>query len=101
MPLSNLRKVIDVKESDECRNVFALLCPSDQSLEKNLCSFTIIDESVKKSEFLNQICKQLAQTVCKPNPKDFYDTMDSNDLNVDTASSVSLKSTHSFSTALR
>lgn len=113
MPLSNLRKVIDVKDSDERRNMFALQCINHSNKENNnnlqgnnlpnkesLCSFMITDDTVDKSTFLKQICKQMAHTVCTPDPEDFFDNMDSSEIIAD-VSNVTVKSTHSFSTAFR
>lgn len=49
----------------DCHNVFALMCRSNQELKEKLYSFMITDETVDKSHFLRQLCRQMANTVCK------------------------------------
>lgn len=126
MPLSNLRKVIDVKESEgelklaewwmkignrilfffffvECQRVFSFLCRNSQPVKENLCTFIITDDKLDKRTFLREMCKQMAHTVCTTDPEEFYETMDASELNVETSNNVSTvsRSTHSFSKALR
>ncbi|KAK6644547.1 hypothetical protein RUM43_000814 [Polyplax serrata] len=103
MPLSNLRKVIDVRESEECQRVFSLLCRNSQPQKENLCSFVITDDKLDKRNFLREMCKQMAHTVCTTDPEEFYEVMEPSELNVDTVNNVSTvsRSTHSFSKALR
>lgn len=50
----------------DCHNVFALMCRSNQELKEKLYSFMITDEAVDKPHFLRQLCRQMANTVCKP-----------------------------------
>lgn len=49
----------------DCHNVFALMCRSNQELKEKLYSFMITDETVDKTVFLRQLCRQMANTVCK------------------------------------
>lgn len=85
MPLSTVKRVIDIRESEgmsidryvnvdfilrfniilDCHKVFALMCRSNQELKEKLYSFAITDESVDKTTFLKQLCRQMANTVCK------------------------------------
>ncbi|GBP31258.1 Protein ECT2 [Eumeta japonica] len=65
MPLSTVKRVVDIREADDCHNVFALMCRSNQELKEKLYSFMITDETVDKSLFLRQLCRQMANTICK------------------------------------
>lgn len=50
----------------ECHKVFALMVRSNQELKEKLFSFTITDEEVNKTNYLRTLCRQMANTVCKP-----------------------------------
>ncbi|KAI5635343.1 rhoGEF domain-containing protein [Phthorimaea operculella] len=65
MPLSTVKRVVDIREAEDCHNVFALMCRSNQELKEKLYSFMITDETVDKTHFLRQLCRQMANTVCK------------------------------------
>ena len=55
VPLSNIKRVIDIKEGDGCHNVFALMCRSNQELKEKLYSFTLADEETDKLAFLRTL----------------------------------------------
>ncbi|KAJ8680542.1 hypothetical protein QAD02_016329 [Eretmocerus hayati] len=85
LSLSTVKKVYDIRETDECRNVFALLVRSNQELKDKLYSFTINDEDVNKTNYLRQLCRQMANTVCKPDADTFLISLDSHQLEIDTS----------------
>ncbi|PSN46974.1 hypothetical protein C0J52_11128 [Blattella germanica] len=64
MPLSNIKRVIDIRETDDCHNVFALTCRSHQEVKEKLYSFTLADEETDKLGFLRTLCRQMANTAC-------------------------------------
>lgn len=55
----------------ECHKVFALMVRSNQELKEKLFSFTITDEEVNKTNYLRTLCRQMANTVCKPDAVSF------------------------------
>lgn len=94
IPLSDIKRVFDVQDREgitegkflclECSNVsfqkefllnsfnfpepdklFALKCRSNQELKEKLYSFELVDDDVDKVNFLQTLCRQLANTVCK------------------------------------
>ncbi|XP_069354334.1 protein ECT2 isoform X7 [Maniola hyperantus] len=85
MPLSTVKCVVDIREAEDCHNVFALMCRSNQELKEKLYSFMITDETVDKSHFLRQLCRQMANTVCKPDADKFLACLDSHQLDIDTS----------------
>ncbi|XP_052737136.1 protein ECT2 isoform X4 [Bicyclus anynana] len=85
MPLSTVKCVVDIREAEDCHNVFALMCRSNQELKEKLYSFMITDEAVDKSHFLRQLCRQMANTVCKPDADKFLACLDSHQLDIDTS----------------
>ncbi|XP_046989207.1 protein ECT2 isoform X5 [Schistocerca americana] len=85
MPLTHIKRVIDIRETDECHNVFALMCRSNQELKDKLYSFTIADEETEKLGFLRTLCRQMANTVCKTDAENFLMSLDSHQLDIDTS----------------
>ena len=47
------------------------MCRNNQELKEKLFSFMITDETVDKSHFLRQLCRQMANTVCKADAVSF------------------------------
>lgn len=85
MPLSTVKRVVDIREAEDCHNVFALMCRSNQELKEKLYSFMITEETVDKSHFLRQLCRQMANTVCKADADKFLASLDSHQLDIDTS----------------
>ncbi|XP_073945050.1 epithelial cell transforming 2 pebble isoform X2 [Choristoneura fumiferana] len=85
MPLSTVKRVVDIREAEDCHNVFALMCRSNQELKEKLYSFMITDEAVDKSHFLRQLCRQMANTVCKADADKFLASLESHQLDIDTS----------------
>ncbi|XP_058803281.1 protein ECT2 isoform X2 [Phymastichus coffea] len=85
LSLSTIKKVVDIRETDECRNVFALMVRSNQELREKLYSFTITDEEVNKTNYLRCLCRQIANTVCKADADTFLITLDSHQLEINTS----------------
>ncbi|CAH0406032.1 unnamed protein product [Chilo suppressalis] len=85
MPLSTVKRVVDIREAEDCHNVFALMCRSNQELKEKLYSFMITDEAVDKSHFLRQLCRQMANTVCKADADKFLACLESHQLEIDTS----------------
>ncbi|XP_026323485.1 protein ECT2 isoform X3 [Hyposmocoma kahamanoa] len=85
MPLSTVKRVVDIREAEDCHNVFALMCRSNQELKEKLYSFMITDETVDKSHFLRQLCRQMANTVCKADADKFLACLESHQLDIDTS----------------
>ncbi|XP_068629216.1 uncharacterized protein pbl isoform X2 [Battus philenor] len=85
MPLSTVKRVVDIREAEDCHNVFALMCRSNQELKEKLYSFMITDETVDKTYFLRQLCRQMANTVCKADADKFLACLESHQLDIDTS----------------
>lgn len=85
MPLSTVKRVVDIREAEDCHNVFALMCRNNQELKEKLYSFMITDETVDKSHFLRQLCRQMANTVCKADADKFLACLESHQMDIDTS----------------
>ncbi|XP_076234414.1 epithelial cell transforming 2 pebble [Calliopsis andreniformis] len=85
LSLSTIKKVVDIRETDECHKVFALMVRSNEELKEKLFSFTITDEEVNKTNYLRTLCRQMANTVCKADADTFLISLDSHQLEIDTS----------------
>ncbi|XP_015113709.1 protein ECT2 isoform X4 [Diachasma alloeum] len=85
LSLSTIKKVVDIRETEECQKVFALMVRSNQELKEKLFSFTITDEEVSKNNYLKTLCRQMANTVCKADADTFLISLDSHQLEIDTS----------------
>ncbi|XP_071452126.1 protein ECT2 [Hetaerina americana] len=86
IPLSSVKKVIDIKETEaDCRNVFALICRSNQEMKERLYSFTIVEDEPQKGTFLRTLCRQLANTVCQADAENFLTSLDPHHLEINTS----------------
>ncbi|MCL4113007.1 UNVERIFIED_CONTAM: hypothetical protein GTU68_064137 [Idotea baltica] len=65
MSLAHIKRVVDIRETDECRNVFALIVRSNQELKERLYTFTIGSDETTKSAFLRSLCCNMANVVCR------------------------------------
>lgn len=64
MSLSTIKRVIDIKETEECQRVFSLVFRNNDELKERLCSFVMTDEEIDKTTFLKTLCKQMATNAC-------------------------------------
>ncbi|RZF33057.1 hypothetical protein LSTR_LSTR007973 [Laodelphax striatellus] len=85
MPLSTIKRVFDVKETEECHKMFALMCKANQDLKEKIYSFVITSEETEKMVFLKQLCRQMANTVCRADAENFLASLDPAQLDIDTS----------------
>ncbi|BES95841.1 RhoGEF [Nesidiocoris tenuis] len=76
MSLATIRKVIDVRESEDCRKVFALMCRSTQDLKEKLYSFSVVDEDLDKMSFLKTLCRHTANNAYRADAETFLFSVD-------------------------
>ncbi|XP_043558142.1 protein ECT2 isoform X2 [Chiloscyllium plagiosum] len=84
MPLSQIKRVLDIKETDDCRSAFALVVrpPTEQS--NLLFSFQLIVEEPKKNHWLRLLCRHVANTICKADAENIIFNTDPECLEVNT-----------------
>uniref|UniRef100_A0A1B6CSH8 DH domain-containing protein n=1 Tax=Clastoptera arizonana TaxID=38151 RepID=A0A1B6CSH8_9HEMI len=85
MPLSHIKKVIDIKETDDCHKSFALICKSNQDLREERYLFKMVDEDKDKIIFLKTLCRQMANTVCIADAETFLTSLEPQQLDIDTS----------------
>jgi hypothetical protein len=82
--LSCIKKVVDICETKECKNVFALVTKEMNKKEK-LYAFMIIDDVIDKSEFLRTLSKNIATQTCRADFENLLISLDAGALNIDTS----------------
>ncbi|KAJ1528628.1 hypothetical protein ONE63_007023 [Megalurothrips usitatus] len=86
IPLSDIKRVFDVqdREGNNEENMFALKCRSNQELKEKLYSFSFSEDDVDKVAFLQTLCRQLANTVCKADAAYFLSPLEYGELDIGT-----------------
>ncbi|XP_050719774.1 protein ECT2-like isoform X2 [Eriocheir sinensis] len=98
MNLAHIKRIVDIRETEDCHNVFALIIRSNQELKERLFTFTLLQEDVSKSSFLKTLCRTVANIACRNDVENFLVSMDPHHLDIET-SDVSL--TNALSKALK
>ncbi|KAG8199527.1 hypothetical protein JTE90_009369 [Oedothorax gibbosus] len=70
--LRDIKRIVDVVDTDEFKNIFAIVFRSQEDTIENLLAFKLVEndkeitekESIKK-EFISTLCRQLAHSLCK------------------------------------
>ncbi|XP_043926707.1 protein ECT2 [Protopterus annectens] len=65
MPLSQIRKVLNITETEDCRHAFALVVRPPTEQENLLLGFQLTAEEPVKQEWLRILCRHIANTICK------------------------------------
>ncbi|XP_078521572.1 protein ECT2 [Lissotriton helveticus] len=65
MPLSQIKRVLDVRETEDCRSAFALVVRPPTEQTNQLFSFQLTSEEPPKVDWLKMLCRQVANTICK------------------------------------
>ncbi|KAM4738952.1 LOW QUALITY PROTEIN: protein ECT2 [Anableps anableps] len=83
MPLSQIRRVLDLQDTEECVNAFALVVrpPTEQ---ENLFSFQLTGEETVKSDWLRTLCRHVANTICRADAEDLIQCTEPDSLQVTT-----------------
>uniref|UniRef100_A0A671Q423 Protein ECT2-like n=1 Tax=Sinocyclocheilus anshuiensis TaxID=1608454 RepID=A0A671Q423_9TELE len=84
MPLSQIRRVLDIQDTEECRNAFALVVRPPTEQENLLFSFQLTAEDTLKSTWLKTLCRQVANTICRADAEDLIQSTDPDSVQVST-----------------
>ncbi|XP_063902868.1 protein ECT2 isoform X4 [Zophobas morio] len=83
LPLNTIKKVIDIKETEQCQKVFCLVCRNNDELKERVYSFAMPDEESDKTGFLRTLTKQMANNACTPDADKFLASLESHQLDID------------------
>ncbi|XP_059197774.1 protein ECT2 isoform X1 [Centropristis striata] len=84
MPLSQIRRVLDLQDTEECVNAFALVVRPPTEQENLLFSFQLAAEETVKSAWLRTLCRHVANTICRADAEDLIHCSDPDSLQVST-----------------
>ncbi|KAL6469130.1 hypothetical protein MHYP_G00226540 [Metynnis hypsauchen] len=84
MPLSQIRRVLDLQDTEDCQNAFALVVRPPTEQENLLFSFQLTTEDALKSAWLKTLCRQVANTICRADAEDLIQCTDPDSLQVST-----------------
>uniref|UniRef100_A0A8D0H8Q3 Epithelial cell transforming 2 n=1 Tax=Sphenodon punctatus TaxID=8508 RepID=A0A8D0H8Q3_SPHPU len=65
MPLSQIKKVLDIRETEDCHNAFAVVVRPPTEQTNLLFSFQMTTEEPPKEGWLKMLCRHVANTICK------------------------------------
>ncbi|XP_051482700.1 protein ECT2 isoform X1 [Apus apus] len=84
MPLSQIKKVLDIRETEDCHKAFALVVRPPTELNNKLLSFQMTTEEPPKEDWLKMLCRQVANTICKADAENLIYTADPDSVEVST-----------------
>ncbi|XP_054708607.1 protein ECT2-like [Uloborus diversus] len=84
IPLSHIKRVVDITETEEYRNVFAIVAWSSKELKELLYAFILTEETCKNT-FLHSLCRQVADSVCKADTENLLTKLDAQQLALQTS----------------
>ncbi|NWR15170.1 ECT2 protein, partial [Emberiza fucata] len=84
MPLSQIKKVLDIKETEDCQKAFALVVRPPTELNNKLLSFQMTTEDPCKEDWLKMLCRHVANTICKADAENLIYVADPDSVEVNT-----------------
>uniref|UniRef100_A0A6G1RJD7 Epithelial cell transforming 2 n=1 Tax=Hypotaenidia okinawae TaxID=2861861 RepID=A0A6G1RJD7_9GRUI len=84
MPLSQIKKVLDIRETEDCHKAFALVVRPPTELNNKLLSFQMTTEEPPKEVWLKTLCRHVANTICKADAENLIYTADPDSVEVNT-----------------
>lgn len=85
IPLSHIKRVLDIIETEECKQVFALICRSSEEMKEKFYTFVLIGTEVNKLQYLRVLCQHIATTVCRPDVDSFLTSVEPRELDIETS----------------
>ncbi|XP_053428445.1 protein ECT2 isoform X2 [Nycticebus coucang] len=84
MPLSQIKKVLDIRETEDCHNAFALLVRPPTEQANVLLSFQMTSDELPKEDWLRMLCRHVANTICKADAENLIYIADPESFEVNT-----------------
>ena len=85
MNLTAIKRVVDVQENQTEAGSFALVCRTNQELKERMFVFQIASEEMEKSHFLRLLCRNIASTMCRPDPDTYLRRLPAEELGLEPA----------------
>uniref|UniRef100_A0A8V0Z6H0 Epithelial cell transforming 2 n=1 Tax=Gallus gallus TaxID=9031 RepID=A0A8V0Z6H0_CHICK len=84
MPLSQIKKVLDIRETEDCHKAFALVVRPPTEHNNKLLSFQMTSEEPPKEDWLKTLCRHVANTICKADAENLIYAADPDSVEVNT-----------------
>ncbi|KAM8805169.1 protein ECT2 isoform 1-T1 [Eudromia elegans] len=84
MPLSQIKKVLDIRETEDCHKAFALVVRPPTEQNNKLLSFQMTTEEPPKEDWLKTLCRHVANTICKADAENLIYMVDPDSIEVNT-----------------
>lgn len=84
MPLSQIKKVLDIRETEDCHKAFALVVRPPTEQTNLLFSFQMTTEEPPKEDWLKMLCRHVANTICKADAENLIYATDPDSIEVNT-----------------
>ncbi|XP_039345107.1 protein ECT2 isoform X7 [Mauremys reevesii] len=84
MPLSQIKKVLDIRETEDCHKAFALVVRPPTEQNNLLFSFQMTTEEPPKEDWLKMLCRHVANTICKADAENLIYTTDPDSIDINT-----------------
>ncbi|KFV80679.1 Protein ECT2 [Struthio camelus australis] len=84
MPLSQIKKVLDIRETEDCHKAFALVVRPPTEQNNKLLSFQMTTEEPHKEDWLRMLCRHVANTICKADAENLIYIVDPDSIEVNT-----------------
>lgn len=84
MPLSQIRRVLDLQDTEECQNAFALVVHPPTEQDNLLFSFQLTGEDTAKTSWLRTLCRHIANTICKADAENLIQCTEPDSVQVST-----------------
>uniref|UniRef100_A0A8C5QNU2 Epithelial cell transforming 2 n=1 Tax=Leptobrachium leishanense TaxID=445787 RepID=A0A8C5QNU2_9ANUR len=79
-----IKKVLDIRETEDCHNAFALVVRPPTEQGNQLFSFQLTTEEPPKVDWLKMLCRHVANTICKADAENLIYTTDPDSIEVST-----------------
>ncbi|KAK3726892.1 hypothetical protein QZH41_016690, partial [Actinostola sp. cb2023] len=80
IPLSHVRRVVDIRDNEDCQNLFGIIYRVANDMKEKLLMFRLISDDIKKDEWLHKLTMGLANTACTVDTENFITTVDPQEL---------------------
>ncbi|XP_073255407.1 protein ECT2-like [Porites lutea] len=80
MPLSHVRRVVDIRDNEDCQNLFGIIYRCPQEMKEKLLMFRLVGDEINKQEWLQKLTTGLANTACTADTENFLTTVDPQEL---------------------
>ncbi|XP_045200186.2 protein ECT2-like isoform X2 [Mercenaria mercenaria] len=84
IPLQCVKRVLDIVETENCKDAFGLIVKNSGEMKEKLFTFMLDTEEMDKNNFITQVSKSIANTLCRTDHDSLIFTVEGDQLQVNT-----------------